>query len=53
MIIVAGNVSTQAPRMLRATPHRTPFTPLLDPTPMMALEMTWVVETGMPKWAAP
>ena len=28
-------------------------TPLLEPTPMIALEMTCVVETGMPKWAAP
>ena len=23
------------------------------PTPMIALEMTWVVETGIPKCAAP
>ena len=38
--------------MLRATPQRTPRAPLLVPTPMIALEMTWVVETGMPKWAA-
>ena len=48
----AGIVSTQATRMLRATPQRTPRMPLV-PTPMMALEMTWVVETGMPKWAVP
>ena len=26
---------------------------MLAPTPMMALEMTWVVETGIPKWAVP
>ena len=37
--------------MLRATPQRTPRGPLLEPTPMIALEMTWVVETGIPKWA--
>src|SRR5690606_41478901 len=25
---------------------------LAKPTPMIAVEMLWVVETGMPKWAA-
>ena len=44
-------VTTQAIRMLRATPQRTPRAPRLEPTPMIALEMTWVVETGIPKWA--
>ena len=34
-----------------ATPQRTPRGPRLDPTPMIALEMTCVVETGIPKWA--
>ena len=48
-----GMVSTQATRMLRATPQRTPRTPRLEPTPMIALEMTWVVETGIPRWAVP
>ena len=37
--------------MLRATPQRTPRGPLLEPTPMIALEITWVVETGMPRCA--
>ena len=36
-------------RMRRATPQRTPRGPWLEPTPMIALEMTCVVETGMPK----
>jgi PiT family inorganic phosphate transporter len=45
----AGKVMTQASRMRRATPHRTPLGPRADPTPMIALEMTWVVETGMPR----
>ena len=40
-------------RMLRATPQRTPRVPLLDPTPMIELEITWVVETGIPSRAAP
>ena len=47
----AGMVRTQATRMRRATPQRTPRAPWLEPTPMIALEMTWVVETGIPKWA--
>ena len=37
--------------MRRATPQRTPLGPRADPTPMIALEMTWVVETGIPRWA--
>ena len=47
----AGIVRTQANRIRRATPQRTPRRPRLAPTPMIALEMTWVVESGMPKWA--
>ena len=35
--------------MLPATPQRTADSRSLDPTPMIALEMTWVVETGIPK----
>ena len=49
----AGMVMTQASRMRRATPQRTPLGPRAEPTPMIALEMTWVVETGMPRWAVP
>ncbi len=47
----AGIVMIQARRMLRATPQRTPRTPRAEPTPMIALEMTWVVETGIPRRA--
>ena len=46
-----GRVSTQANRIRRATPQRTARAPWLAPTPMMAPEMTCVVETGIPKWA--
>ena len=35
--------------MLPATPQRTAESRSLEPTPMIALEMTWVVETGIPK----
>ena len=44
----AGMVMTQASRIRRATPQRTPLGPRAEPTPMMALEMTCVVETGIP-----
>ncbi len=42
-----------ASRMPRATPQRTPLRPLLVPTPMIALEITWVVDTGIPSDAVP
>src|SRR5215218_1650392 len=45
-------VRIQAITMLPATPHRTADSRSLEPTPMIALEMTWVVETGIPKWDA-
>ena len=48
-----GSVSTQAIRMLPATPQRTALTRLLAPTPMMHALMQCVVETGTPKWLAP
>src|SRR6476469_6548690 len=35
--------------MLPATPQRTADIRSLEPTPMIALEITWVVETGIPK----
>ncbi len=47
----AGMVSTQATMIERATPQRTPRSPRLVPTPMIALEITCVVDTGMPRWA--
>ena len=39
--------------MLPATPQRTAFGRSIEPTPMIALAMTWVVETGIPKCDAP
>ena len=39
--------------MLRATPQWTAFGRSTEPTPMIALPMTWVVETGIPKCDAP
>ena len=45
----AGMVMIQANRMRRATPQRTPAAPRAEPTPMIALEMTCVVDTGMPE----
>ena len=39
--------------MLPATPQRTAENRSLEPTPMIADEMTWVVDTGIPKWEAP
>src|ERR1035437_8825893 len=52
MIAVAGIVKTQAVTMLRAIPQRTALIRSLVPTPMIAVEMTCVVETGMPKFEA-
>ena len=46
-------MSTHAIRMLPATPQRTAENRSLEPTPMIADEITWVVETGMPKCDAP
>ena len=48
----AGMVMIQAATMRRATPQRTPRRPRPMPTPMIALEMTCVVETGIPSCAA-
>jgi hypothetical protein len=38
--VVAGIVTIRATLNPRATPHRTPWRPLLVPTPMIALDMT-------------
>ena len=48
----AGIVRIRAITMFPATPHRTADIRSLEPTPMIALEITWVVETGIPKWEA-
>src|SRR5690606_37943229 len=47
-----GMVSTQAHTMLRATPHLMAENFVVEPTPMMAPVMVWVVETGMPQCVA-
>ena len=47
----AGSVSSQAMTMLPATPQRTADSFFVAPTPMMALKITCVVDTGMPRWA--
>src|SRR5271157_661338 len=52
MIADAGIVRIQAVTMPRAIPQRTALMRSLVPTPMMAVEMTWVVETGIPKCEA-
>src|SRR5450759_2443477 len=44
----AGRVRIHAMKMSPATPHRTAEKRSLAPTPMIAVEMTCVVETGMP-----
>src|SRR5438309_896871 len=49
----AGIVRIQAITILRATPQRTAESRSLAPTPMIALEITWVVETGIPNCEAP
>ena len=43
-----GKVSTQAPTMLPATPQRTAERRFVEPTPMIADVMVWVVEIGAP-----
>ncbi len=43
-----GIVISQVNTILRATPHLTPFTRWAEPTPIIAEEITCVVETG--KW---
>ena len=43
-----GNVSTQAPTMLPATPQRTADSRLVAPTPMIAEVIVCVVEMGAP-----
>ena len=48
-----GIVSIHAHMILRATPHFTALVPVVDPTPMIAAQMTWVVLTGIPATEAP
>src|SRR5512145_3353545 len=45
---LAGNVTTQATTIRRATPQRTALMRWLAPTPRIQALMQWVVETGTP-----
>ena len=47
-----GMVNTQAQRIFVVTPQRTALTRCDEPTPMMAEEITCVVDNGAPKVAA-
>ena len=49
----AGIVSTQATTMFPATPHRTADKRRVEPTPIIAPVMVWVVLTGIPFIASP
>lgn len=46
---VIGNVRIQAHTMRSTTVHLTALNPLVAPTPMMEVEITWVVESGIPQ----
>ena len=48
-----GSVITHVVTILIATPQFTPLNRLDDPTPKMADEETWVVDTGSPIMVAP
>src|SRR5215207_9104214 len=49
---VAGIVRNQVQRMRSTSSHRSALGVFATPTPMMEVEMAWVVETGMPNCAA-
>ena len=48
-----GIVRIHAHMIVRATPHLTVLIPWVDPTPMMEVQMMWVVLTGIPMTEAP
>ncbi len=50
---LSGMVSNQAHKMFRATLHFTALAPIVDPTPMIDAQITWVVLTGIPTTDAP
>jgi len=47
-----GSVKTQPQTILPMSRHFTAFKRLVAPTPMMEVEMTWVVESGIPQMLA-
>ena len=48
-----GIVRIHAHMIVRATPHFTVLIPIVEPTPMMDVQMMCVVLTGIPKNDAP
>ena len=48
----AGIVKTQAITIFPTTLHLTLFACNVEPTPIIAVDMTWVVESGIPKCEA-
>ena len=48
-----GHVRIHAATTWRATPQRTADRRFVAPTPMIADPIAWVVDTGMPRRAAP
>src|SRR5512135_2745674 len=52
MSAAAGRVMNQAHRIRSTTVSFRALKRLAAPTPMIEALMAWVVETGMPKWAA-
>jgi hypothetical protein len=50
---LTGMVRIHAHTMVRATPHFTVLLPLVIPTPMMDVQIIWVVLTGIPRRDAP
>ena len=53
MKALIGIVRIHAHKIRRATPHFTVLAPLVVPTPMMDVQMMWVVLTGIPSTEAP
>ena len=47
-----GRVTTQAHAMRWTKPHLTALKRFMAPPPMMEVEITWLVESGMPRWLA-
>src|ERR1019366_3891060 len=48
-----GSVRIHAQRILSTTPHFTALRRFDAPTPMIEVDITWVVETGTPRVDAP
>jgi hypothetical protein len=53
MSALIGIVRIHAHAMVRATPHFTALAPMVVPTPMIEVQIIWVVLTGIPAIDAP